>query len=103
MLPETAPPPFCCPLAPPPQPARTSDSAIMRPATANDFERPVVLNLYTPSCIGTQVLGPTLARLDSRARVSVLCYTRVRSALNMRFMRPKDLRLRAPGMQTLVD
>jgi DNA-binding response OmpR family regulator len=32
-----------------------------------------------------------------------LCYTRVRSALNMRFMRPKALRLRAPGMQTLVD
>src|SRR5215212_10943636 len=28
MLPETAPPPLCCPLAPPPQPASTSDSAI---------------------------------------------------------------------------
>ena len=32
-----------------------------------------------------------------------MCYMWVRSALNMRFMRPKALRLRAPGMQTLVD
>jgi DNA-binding response OmpR family regulator len=32
-----------------------------------------------------------------------LCYTRVRSALNVRFMHRKALRLRAPGMQTLVD
>jgi DNA-binding response OmpR family regulator len=32
-----------------------------------------------------------------------LCYTRVRKALNLRFMHRKALRLRAPGMQTLVD
>jgi DNA-binding response OmpR family regulator len=32
-----------------------------------------------------------------------LCYTRVRKALNVRFMHRKALRLRAPGMQTLVD
>ena len=32
-----------------------------------------------------------------------MCYTRVRSALNLRFMHRKALRLRAPGMQTLVD
>src|SRR5215217_5456732 len=98
MLPETASPPFCCPLAPPPQPASTSDSAIMTPATTNDFERPVVLNPYTPSCIGTHVLGSTLARLDSRARVAAVCYTHVRSALNMRFMRPKACSLLAPSM-----
>src|SRR5215217_6975664 len=47
--------------------------------------------------------GPTLTRFDSRARFYALCYTRVRSALNIRFMRPKALRIRAPGMQTLVD
>src|SRR5215203_12687 len=48
--PETGslPPPFCCPLAPPPQPARTSDSATRRPATTNNFERPLLLTLYTP-------------------------------------------------------
>src|SRR5215211_7749691 len=46
--------------------------------------------------------GPTLARLDSRARVFALCYTRVRRALNLRFTHRKALRLRAPGMQTLV-
>src|SRR5215213_9426074 len=56
MLPETAPLPFCCPLAPAPQPDSTSDSAIVRPATTNDFERPVLLNPYTPSVIGTHVL-----------------------------------------------
>jgi DNA-binding response OmpR family regulator len=32
-----------------------------------------------------------------------LCYTQVRSALILRFMHRKALRLRAPGMQTLVD
>jgi DNA-binding response OmpR family regulator len=32
-----------------------------------------------------------------------LCYTQVRSALTLRFMHRKALRLRAPGMQTLVD
>ena len=32
-----------------------------------------------------------------------MCYTRVRIALNMRFMHRRALRLRAPGMQTLVD
>ena len=32
-----------------------------------------------------------------------MCYTRVRKALNLRFMHRKALRLRAPGMQTLVD
>src|SRR5215211_2040387 len=47
--------------------------------------------------------GPTLTCSDSRARVYALCYTRVRSALNLRFMHRKALRLRAPGMQTLVD
>src|SRR5215216_3607721 len=47
--------------------------------------------------------GPTLTCFDSRARVYALCYTRVRNALNMRFMHRKALRLRAPGMQTLVD
>src|SRR3712207_7131500 len=49
--PETSSPPllpFCCPLAPPPQPARTSDSAITRPATTNDLQRPVLLKPYTP-------------------------------------------------------
>src|SRR5215212_9034513 len=47
--------------------------------------------------------GPTLACFDSRARFYALCYTRVRNALNIRFMRPKALRIRAPSMQTLVD
>ena len=32
-----------------------------------------------------------------------MCYTQVRSALTLRFMHRKALRLRAPGMQTLVD
>ena len=44
-----------------------------------------------------------MACLDSRARISALRYTRVRSKLNLRFMHPKALRIRAPGMQTLVD
>jgi DNA-binding response OmpR family regulator len=44
-----------------------------------------------------------LTCFDSRARVYALCYTRVRNALNVRFMDRKALRLRAPGMQTLVD
>src|SRR5215217_8840382 len=47
--------------------------------------------------------GPTLTCFDSRARVYALCYTRVRSKLNLRFMDRKALRLRVPGMQTLVD
>src|SRR5215217_7982265 len=47
--------------------------------------------------------GPTLACFDSRARVYALCYTRVRNALNVRFMHRKALRIQAPGMQTLVD
>jgi DNA-binding response OmpR family regulator len=44
-----------------------------------------------------------LACLDSRATISALCYTRVRNALNIRFMHRIALRVRAPGMQTLVD
>jgi DNA-binding response OmpR family regulator len=40
---------------------------------------------------------------DSRAKISALRYTRVRSKLNVRFIHRKALRLRAPGMQTLVD
>jgi DNA-binding response OmpR family regulator len=44
-----------------------------------------------------------LACLDSKAGVYTLCYTQVRSALTLRFMHRKALRLRAPGMQTLVD
>src|SRR5215216_6015 len=47
--------------------------------------------------------GPTLTRFDSRARFYALRYTRVRSKLNIRFMHPKALRIRAPSMQTLVD
>src|ERR671911_355112 len=102
--PETGSPPFSCPLAPPPQPARTSDSAATRPATTDHFVlvRPVLLNPYTPFVNGTHLLGPTSGRPDGRGSIYALCYTRVRSKLNLRFMRLWALRPRVPSMQALV-
>src|SRR5215212_6009107 len=75
--PETgSPPPPCCPLAPP-QPARTSDSAITRPATTDQVVllRPISLNPRTlrlwDTSLGTQLWPATMV-----GQASTPCVTR---------------------------
>ena len=47
--------------------------------------------------------NPTSARLDGRAGIYALCYTRVRSKLNVGFTRLVALRPQVPGVQTSAE